>query len=311
MEISATDLNDIGSMLPDLPEAEALFPTDVLWVVEVSGIEHGGLVWRPHKSAERKAADAQRLLIDFARLALAEEAEILAFARKWGPLGLCKAHGWSMCHRDHLDLPDGRVVVKWKPEQLPEPLGLVCPPISRKVRADSYYLESVERWQRYAKHLAATLILAARLRQGQAISSEILEFLGPPDETERRADLCLGAAVSFWSSPLMADLRPRVAVASSGGPLRLWLVGGSSTFVTHGVGRLSPVMGFSTGLLGVLALQLALVVTGGAGYAVCAGCGTLYKPKRRPADGRNHFCSGCGKKASRRLAKRRERKENA
>ena len=76
--------------------------------------------------------------------------------------------------------------------------------------------------------------------------------------------------------------------------------------------RINPVVqleavGELTHLIGALAFQLILAITSEKGVAVCMECDMPYLPTRVPAAGREHFCDDCGKAASWRRSKRRQR----
>ena len=60
-----------------------------------------------------------------------------------------------------------------------------------------------------------------------------------------------------------------------------------------------------TSVLGALARQLFITVTGDKGLAVCSGCGELYTPlARKPKRGQKRWCDDCGKGNKYRVAKR-------
>jgi hypothetical protein len=64
----------------------------------------------------------------------------------------------------------------------------------------------------------------------------------------------------------------------------------------------------SPGLFGPLALAIAGAVAGGGKQAVCSNCLKIYERKEKlPKSGQNNFCPTCGKRASWKLAKRKER----
>lgn len=47
------------------------------------------------------------------------------------------------------------------------------------------------------------------------------------------------------------------------------------------------------GLIGALAMQLALTVAGSKGFAFCSHCGEMYSPHRQPRRDENHYCPEC------------------
>jgi hypothetical protein len=60
-------------------------------------------------------------------------------------------------------------------------------------------------------------------------------------------------------------------------------------------------------LFGALGLQLLYAAAAKSGFALCSGCGKAYFPTRRPARGRERFCSDrlCRETAAWRLSKQR------
>lgn len=62
-------------------------------------------------------------------------------------------------------------------------------------------------------------------------------------------------------------------------------------------------------LLGYIRLQLAFAIGRGGGLALCASCGQLYPPKRRPNPNRQSYCEKCGRAAAMRFASVRYRQK--
>src|SRR5262249_25100174 len=58
-----------------------------------------------------------------------------------------------------------------------------------------------------------------------------------------------------------------------------------------------------------LVFQLAHALTKSEFSAVCSYCKRPYPPKRKPSEGREHFCKDCGPAASKLLYKKRKRAE--
>ena len=63
--------------------------------------------------------------------------------------------------------------------------------------------------------------------------------------------------------------------------------------LTHRGERTRSAVLTTDGLFGALVLQLLLRLRGSTGFAICFGCGQIYTPWRRPADGSPSYCALC------------------
>jgi hypothetical protein len=270
-------------------------------VVEVRGIESGELEWVENQVNVRSTPDMGRLLYDFIRLADGDDASLLEFARQWGPLGLCREHGWPMCHS--LLGAHRRQVAG---------LGVVCPP---GMRGEAYCEplggrgwevapDGEHNWRFYARLASALMELADALAHGDLKNPAEWRILGRVPKNTTDANGILASTLALWQK--LSDLQPVVASPPTGGPLRLWLVSGEATCLDEQF-RLRPSTGFRGGLFAAITTALVLLCTGSQGLAYCADCGRMFQPARSPARGRLTFCPNCGERSARKLSMRRAR----
>jgi hypothetical protein len=248
-----------------------------------------------------------RLLADFVTLTdPVKTTQLLMFARRWGPLRLCREHqlpagharrpGQPWCDLDHVD------AVQLSDEQ------------RRELSAfgnELVYAESLNAWRKFAAEARALLRLADELRNGH---------LGRPDDW-RVAYERTGRVAPWWRrdldqrsadfrgqlkaerNRLMANVREWLELGRVG-PWPVWtdagpqLEFGGGAILLHGGGE----------LFAALAWQLAL----GIGRrdrrsAICSGCGEPYSPQRYPS-GTYHYCPQCKRNGvAERDRKRRQR----
>jgi hypothetical protein len=254
--------------------------------------------WTTETVAVRVEAEMDRLFYDFVVLADAPDDKIVAFAKRWGVLGLCQKHDLPMCHR-------GSGMFEPATEQIAG-LGPVCPPR----RNGAEYVEPLAGWRQWATIAGSTLTLARQLRQGENGDPAAWQVIYGKQPTAEDPLAALASSFMLWQ--WSADLRPIVAASPAGGVLRLWLVSYDATIskkVMDESARLYPSCGYRGGLFGILATHLLLATNGGPGsYAHCSNCRTLFAMQRNIPEGRNRFCPECtGGKVARRLSKRRAR----
>jgi len=246
-------------------------------------------IWDPRVEFTPKPAPRD-LLARFVGLAEAPPEEILAFARRWGLLEICR-HGRPAWHypscRPCEDIaPSGRT--QW------EPIGA---------------------WHRYARLAKELLEIAADLADGlqppaarwQAVQSA-LEPENLQATCGERFDLLdepwLDAAAGY-----LDELRWRIAqgepLQALAACLRIWLrYGNVETLARVGPTGALDLSLESDGLVGRLALQLFSVIAGRTGVYRCdvPDCGRLIAPARKPQAGRAHYCerhSAAGRAAKR------------
>jgi hypothetical protein len=267
---------------------ERRYATDVLLVPPSVTLEGDRVVWRLRRvrGVERamrtlSRADAARgqwnarrvvpgadMLRRFVGLADAPPTKVVAFARTWGPLGICE-HG------------------------LPSSHSIDCEPVGWNGRGG---WEPVEIWRRYARRARALLLVSDRLRTGSPGDIEELRPLArdlaavllaagrfgggtrtrvcPPDWWT-----LVNSVVNRWL--VEGDVRPRLLMSGNDARPRLAL---TPTWRF-------PVPEFS--LFGVLGMQLAFAASGEKGLAFCSACGGGFEPGRQLRAGERHYCDEC------------------
>lgn len=246
----------------------------------VLGNEGDELVWRWEDKVKstplRREAQGFGLLVEFMNLADAPVETVLAFARKWGVLEICK-HGLPSTHSPrHADISYGR----W------------CFPFD--YTDTKHFYEPISYWHFYARQMRALLNIALRLKQGVPGLVEdwkVAHLLGLDQKSE----------VEILGEDLFAELYgsnvkdDRVFVLRM---LDYWL----------SIGHVRPRLvwdddkcsvSFDNTLFGMLAMQLMLEISSSGGIGFCHGCGKSYAPKRRrPKVGQRNYCPKCGRRAA-------------
>jgi hypothetical protein len=271
---SAEMLNDVGTL--ERPMQARKFTGQ-----EVVGTRQENLLWRetyrPILDCLYEAVDnTEEILWKFIRLHDAPSDEILRFARKWGVLGICE-HSFPATHN-----PPRMAKSKSHP---------ACTPL--RLNADNYW-EPLQSWRDYSRQARGILRIAARLHQDklglkedwEAVYGEDYTVSGMAPEAELIWQrLRLSFLVNDWLE--LGDVRPKFMWAGGGI--------GVSYYLT---------------LFGVLASQLAFVISRDKGVGLCASCGEPYIPGRRlPKRNQRNYCRGprCGKRGANRNAKRAQR----
>jgi hypothetical protein len=229
----------------------------------------------------RKVKAGANLLSEFVTLQDASVDRILEYARKYGPLGLCK-HGEPI-HR--LD-PNG------------------CPrlvSVSRepgKLREAGQLREAVQWWRSLAGDAYALLNVSAQLFKGKIEQTALVRLSPklkslPPEQfsnVQGTPGVFPAYALDQWLR--FSHVRPRPAYNPRRKRFEIRISG-------------------SPALLGALAIQIMLAMTRSTSIAVCSGCGKPFPPSRRPNPNRNSYCKTCGTKAAWREAQTRRRARKA
>jgi hypothetical protein len=312
-------------------------------------IDNGDIVWgveAPTGSIRHEFSDV-KLLGEFLRLAHSTDDQLLKFARKYGPLGLC-VHGAPFGHRK-----------KSSNTRCYEPGRRGGPDKSNPVvRLTELHRESIEGWRRYSNRANGVLTVADKLRQDKRASERDWQWLWDVGSRSGQIDakkasrvqrLYYGGrkvapAVTEWAMPVSRPRfkavgksllyllnqcvdNPLAAVVAMGRRDTLaaqkeklaqvvnhWLdeceVGPCINWSKSDLGvrlGLSDPIGRGNRLLIVIVVQLICAVLGKDRLAVCTACAEWYTPHRRPREGEGSFCESCGKRAANRLAKRRSR----
>jgi hypothetical protein len=208
-------------------------------------------------------------------VSLKDARDVLAFARRWGPLELCE-HGLPRFH----SWPNAPFTVST--------LGCQELPWSSRVEGQNVFYEPVSCWLSLARRTAAFLRLGEAVRYGRPRRAEDWQvFL---NDQPRSGDAVLinrsepddwpGKDLTADRMKLMHELTSWMLIAG-GGYLPTWEAGSRPTF------RLS------SGLCAVLCEQMLKAVAAGELAVACDGCGAVFRPTRRPAWNRNAYCPDC------------------
>lgn len=287
--------HDLATRLSLLRDAQGFlerrYAGDLLLVPKTLRVEADRLVWavgsRPNRRSAveralrtRSRADAARgqwntrrvqpgggMLQQFAGLWDAPPARVLAFARRWGPLGIC---------------PCGK----------PATHSLDCAPCGWD---GSGGWEPLKRWNFYAHRARAVLFLGSQLRGGgrsptdeiRPLRRDLASVLLAAGRLEQPRVLpvdlwtLLVLVVNEWIE--VGGVRPRLVMSGNAakGPPELVL---------------SPTWRFQHpefSLFGALGMQLAFAVSGARGLAFCSACGTWFEPGSQLRVGTRHYCPEC------------------
>lgn len=256
----------------------------------ILGNDDGFLLWhwedKVTSNPLRPEAHGLDLLIEFMNLADAPVETVLAFARKWGVLEICR-HGLPCTHNlRYADTFSGR----W------------CFPLA--YTDAKFFSEPILYWHFYAKQMRALLNIAVRLKQG-------VPGLVEDWKVVQASGLMRKPEVEVLGGELFAAIYGRTVEDD-----RLFVLKLLDRWLSIGDVRPNLVwddehcsVSFDNTLFGMLAMQLMLEISSSGGIAFCSGCGKSYTPKlRRPKVGQRNYCRDCGKKAAWRDAKAGERR---
>jgi hypothetical protein len=263
------------------------------------------LVWRRGQSKQFRQVSGSRsaVLLEFARLRSANDGAILAFARKYGVLGLC-LHGRPFTHARP----------RFGPEEL-HGTGMRsgCEPLGKEFLRD---------WRLLSAEIHAVVVDHRRLGSGsyfgamvdRNITAQAAESIDrkigmkDPEAAFERKKHALRKQVR---NALSQGSRERLINTS-----RRW-VNDSGLFPEwqYHVIRSRKRSSISTvvqpaGLFDALALQLLLMSTQSESLKACSECGMFFVRRRRERKGLNTFCPGCGRPAANRAAQRKFRTKN-
>jgi hypothetical protein len=252
-------------------------------------------------------ADAKKsALAKFIRLDKGPEAgfpqRVLAFAQKWGPLGICRHRLMS----GHFD---------------------ACRPLDYGIKHLSHCWEPIEAWQRYVQHLSGLLCVMGTLFDQVPGSHEDWASVeaAVPGPEKLRTHSKFGDEVEFNASFEMEDYyyqscrkhaqwqdnldQQRSLVTYI---LKKWIKYGNLFIQPFWMGNTQRVSVFptnigSSGLSSVLACDLLAAFTSPSGIRKCAGCNKPFIPsgERRRAKNKKAWCPTCGNQAKWRDYQRR------
>lgn len=250
---------------------------------------------------------APEMLQEFLGLADAPGEAILAYARRWGLLGLrpepYRPIEWPFAFErpregqaPRVRLWSRRTPTLWPPS----PYGSST--VSLGYRHSDVGGEPVVVWRDLAGQMRALLNVTARLRQDKSghpqdwhVLASLVRFTLPPEPTEIEqaaaiAAVDAGIPVVLLRPDTIADQRAMVTVILAS-LLRLAEVGPRPWW---GPNEARPQLTLGGhGLLAALVLRLVSAIAGLDALAVCSACGQAYLPKRRPAVGKRHYCTAC------------------
>lgn len=293
---------------PDRPmQAGLLFsPKDVQ-------LEGDRLVWSALSARYKRTRVG--MLEDFIALCDAEDypAAVLAYARKWGVLGICE-HGMP-CSHNQPRLPTGWPGVV-QPACLPM-LVTPLPPEERNkegmpIRIDApeskiRHWEPIDAWHPWSQKAKGLLGIAGHLSEGKIPRFDASpwdwvrsapESLGTLEQQRQNKNIALSAAreqlaeeLDDWIS--IGQVRPRISWNKTSKSWRLDLDAVST----------------GPNLFGLLGLYIANEVAGTEkGYAICSSCARFYRTERHPNPKNRNYCQECrgenGKQAAWRDAAR-------
>jgi hypothetical protein len=251
------------------------------WKVPETVTAAGGtLLWESGASTD--AETPSDLLDRFANLAGADDASVVAFAARWGPLfympdnrghGGCRACQlaaglWPLGEYEYP--PHGAEPIDAWRRLVGDVVGVLR--VAAAYHRDEYVTDAtwasfrnirVERLSDLGGEYVATSLPS---RPGQLIQPppprwDGAGFLGPPAQL-----------VGAFTNLLLERVRLRAYMAPDGRP----------------TARIEP-----AGLVGALGLQLMQKISKTAALALCAGCARSFTPKRKPSTGRKAWCDAC------------------
>lgn len=209
--------------------------------------------------------------------------DVLAFAKRFGVLGICK-HGLPASHN---------------PPPQPHPSGGRCAPSGWTERSASkgYAMwDPIDRWLHFARLARTLLDLGAALHGGKPGPLDLWEeayedYQDRPDWEDVRSEL----AATSGHVPLSRALLSRLVNEW----LRMGLV--RMSFRWDSGERVPRPPEFAADTFGIIGVQLALTIAGAEFYR-CDVCGRRYaRTGRRPQKGRRTLCERpeCKKEANR------------
>jgi hypothetical protein len=260
----------------------------------------GDSVWMPaylelrgsrllYSTPERtRRVDPSRLLDQF--IALSDQSstdrDILAFARRYGPLYICEHHGIAIYHKPLLM---SRIQLGPAPIfGVDEPFKYIwCGPKAER-RNPATFSEPVEGWRKLASRAANLLVVANEIRlngdvpprawekvDGSGEFGKLYPSLAYLDEPWFR----LAANVEYWLAAAEVDVRVSV----------------------EGQSLVASLNSFMMSSLALVAIQLLLAITRSEGLTTCSGCGAPFISNRRPLAGKvvgrwvakRNYCQTC------------------
>ncbi len=251
------------------PSEKPLVPPLVAIQGDALRWQHATPIGQPHRFPRR--ADPKGMLDSFLRIG--SDKEVLRFARRWGPLYLCRH-----------DLPYTHLLN-------PTYTSILDPDLSARSRylCGPRGVEPLVTWHHFVAQARAIIEIGAALRRGQKVPRQSWEQLFQPedggypeqleamlaDSTDPRV---VGGLWLFYLKPL----------------LDLWLrwsdvhLGCSPSWIPDS--SRSPLYLDTETTFGLLGVQMMAAIAGGNNIAICSACGEAYLPLRKPQRGRQNYC---------------------
>jgi hypothetical protein len=270
---------------------------------------------------------SKEMLSEFSLLRDGTDADILAFAKRWGPLGICE-HGVPHTHWPLTPWNEHSRIVKEEeihgrpakntPKVKVEVLRPWCQPQGSEETFRAGGREPLVKWRSYAKEAQTIVTVADQLYRtpGHLVSLDRetivtlteRDWLSPNTLSDRMEvgwevlqpalDRWLGLGdVRIYLHPLREDRGLAIRFGTAGSPI------GENV-------SLSEALGPVCGLFGALAVQLLLCVHTG-GLAICSECQDLYEPGRHSRRDAPPYCPDCAPKAGPRARARKSRAKKA
>jgi len=254
--------------------------------------------WGPVPGSVEVTQDPDRgdALWEFIRLVTLDDEAVLSFARRWGVLELCEAHGLPFAHDpkaqgfDYALLPilggEGG-----PPRELPD----FCRPAAFET---GWYAEPTDLWRTWARHWRSALRLLAELARGQVGSAE-------------NWGLVLGRNPNPASIQLLAEQSIDRQCENLAALAEHWLNQARTVPTVWWDGQFRRGLAAGAGLFGVLATQYVAIMTSDLGRpSTCSRCGEPYAAERKPRADTRNYCPPCrpeAAKQNKRLSARRRR----
>jgi len=243
--------------------------------------------------------------------AITGPADVLAFARRWGPLGLCK-HRLPYTHNPPPLVRRRKQRHAW------------CRPLGFELGDTWEYLDDWYRWVDLANAIQSIQIDPSKVGSGHpaeadaaargaawrtiaAVDSSIAEhergygseeFSLKDDDFSVQMDM-LARHVQGWL--VLADARPLISWGNESMPL----------YLLEGVQQ--PTFSLTTPdrSCGVAFLLLAVQLMNSLGIRVyrCAGCQRIFRPDRKLPSNKRHWCNNCVRVANRTYVAKSRREE--
>jgi hypothetical protein len=258
-------------------------------IPEGLGLDGDDLVWRVTLQGGPAPIPDRVLLEEFVELDGAQPECVLAFARRWGVLHICAAHGLPASHN-----PMPRGAALGEPDY--------CEPVVREHAGYRIGREPLRSWFDLAGTFNSVLAIAAALLGRQAGSMDAWERLWRPQPE--------GVGVGDTSWRMLGDRlgtdpgRDRVQLGEAVRRLLDW-ANLQASFTWSPVAERPTFEVVPGSLFTALAIELCSALAGTEALAQCSSCGRFFSPARRPRPRRRRYCRRC--RAARRPQRDAER----